>query len=68
MFPLNFLDLSLFFAILALILLSTSSILSGNKRKNVLLNTRKLKKAALVVAILFVITVSLRILSSIILG
>jgi hypothetical protein len=67
-FPLDFLDLSLFFAVLALILLSASSVLSGSKRKNVLVNTRKLKKAALVVALLFLITVTLRLVSEIILG
>lgn len=69
MFPLNFLDLSLFFAILSLILLVTSGVLSSESAgKNVLINTRKLRKAALVVSTLFVITVALRMFSSILLG
>lgn len=69
MFPLNFLDLSLFFAILSLILLVTSGVLSSERAgKNVLINTRKLRKAALVVSTLFVITVALRMFSSILLG
>ena len=69
MFPLNFEDLSLFFAVIALILLVTSGLVPLNKEKRTaLISIKKLKKAAIIASILFMITVTLRIINSVLLG
>jgi uncharacterized membrane protein YvlD (DUF360 family) len=61
-FPLNDLELGLFFAVIAMILLVTSGLLpSGKEKRTVLINVKKLKKAAIVVSILFMINIFLRI-------
>lgn len=62
-FPLSFWDISLWLAITAIILLITSEILSPYYGKvNIYINKKKLKNAALAVSILFLITVTIRII------
>jgi uncharacterized membrane protein len=57
-FPLGLQDISLWLAVSALILLATSQVLSPHYGKtNILINSRKLEKAALAVFVLFLITV-----------
>jgi nitrate reductase gamma subunit len=66
MFPLNFEEVSLFLAIMAMILLATSGLLSPEwGKKKTLINEKKLKKAAVTVSGLFIATVALRIIGSI---
>ena len=63
-FPLNFEDLSLFFAVIALILLATSGIMPLDiKQRTALVNVKKLKNAAIIASILFMTTVTLRIIN-----
>ncbi|MGB9841314.1 MAG: hypothetical protein ACPLKZ_01165 [Candidatus Bathyarchaeales archaeon] len=63
-FPLNFWDISLLLAIIALILLVTSEMLSPYHGKvNVLINKKKLKNTAIAIAILFLFTVAIRVIS-----
>lgn len=62
-FPLMFSDLSLLLAVTAMILLITSELLSpsyGNT--NIYINNKRLKNAAVVVSILFLITVAIKII------
>ena len=62
MFPLTFEDLGLFFAVIALILLVTSGLIpSGKEKRKVLINAKNLKKTAIIVSILFILTITLRI-------
>jgi len=63
-FPLSFWDISLLFAITAIILLITSEMLSPYYgRINILINRKGLKKAALILSILFLATVAIRIIN-----
>jgi hypothetical protein len=60
--PLTFLDISLWLAVTAIILLITTElILPYYGQTNLLIDKKKLKNAALVTAILFLITVAIRI-------
>jgi len=62
-FPLVFSDLSLLLAVAAIILLITSELLSpsyGNT--NIYINNKRLKNAAVVVSILFLITLAIKII------
>ena len=64
MFPLNFWDVSLLIAIIAIILLITSELLSSNLgRINILINKKKLRNTAIVASALFMGTVALRIVA-----
>ena len=61
-FPLSFWDLSLWLAVTAIILLITSELISPYYgRTNLLVNKKRLKNVALLVSILFLITVAIRI-------
>jgi Ni,Fe-hydrogenase I cytochrome b subunit len=61
-FPLGFLDLSLWTAVVAIILLITSEFLSPYYgRTGILIDRRRLRLAALVVAFIFLVTVVFRI-------
>jgi cytosine/uracil/thiamine/allantoin permease len=60
--PLTFWDISLWLAITAIILLITAELISPYYgQTNILINKKKLKNAALITAILFLITVAIRI-------
>jgi hypothetical protein len=60
--PLSFWDLSLWLAVTAIILLITSELISPYYGKtNILINKKRLKNVALTMAILFLITVAIRI-------
>jgi len=62
-FPLGFWDISLWLAITAIILLITSEMLSPYYGKaNILVNKKRLKNAAITASILFLATVTIRIL------
>jgi len=61
-FPLGFWDLSLWTAIIAIILLATSELLSPYYgRTGLLINKKRLRAVALVVALIFLATVTYRI-------
>jgi hypothetical protein len=61
-FPLGFWDLSLWTAVIAIILLITSELLSPYYgRTGIIINRRRLRLAALIVAFLFLGTVAYRI-------
>jgi hypothetical protein len=61
-FPLGFWDLSLWTAIIAIILLATSELLSPYYgRTGLLINRKRLRAVALVVALIFLATVAYRI-------
>jgi len=61
-FPLGFSDLSLWTAVVAIILLITSELLSPYYgRTGILLNRRRLRFAALIVAFIFLGTVAYRV-------
>jgi hypothetical protein len=61
-FPLSFWDISLWLAVTAIILLTTSELVSPYYGKtNILINKKRLKNAALTIGILFLITVAIRI-------
>lgn len=61
-FPLSLSDMSLLFGVLALLLLVTSTLLSSRHGKvRMLINRKRLSQVATVVAILFLITVAIRI-------
>lgn len=61
-FPLGFWDLSLWTAVVAIILLVTSELLSPYYgRTGILINRRRLRLAALLVACIFLTTVAFRI-------
>jgi cytosine/uracil/thiamine/allantoin permease len=60
--PLTFWDISLWLAVTAIILLITAELISPYYgQTNLLINKKKLKNAALITAILFLITVAIRI-------
>ena len=62
MFPMGFWDISLLFAITAIILLVTSELLFPHYGKvNILINRKKLRNAAITFSIIFLITVAIRI-------
>jgi len=68
-FPLGFWDISLLLAITAIILLVTSEMLSPYYGKaNILINKKKLKNTATAISILFLITVTIRIINIIIIS
>jgi hypothetical protein len=58
--PIDFGDLSILFAITAIILLITSELLSSYQRR-IVINRKRLRRAAIVFSIFFLITVSIRI-------
>jgi len=61
-FPLSFWDISLWLAVTAIILLTTSELISPYYGKtNLLINKKRLRTAALTMGILFLITVAIRI-------
>jgi len=61
-FPLGFWDISLLLAVTAIILLITSELLSPHYGKtNILINKKKLRNTAIIVSLLFLITVAVRI-------
>lgn len=63
-FPLGFWDISLWLAITAIILLITSEMLSPRYGKiNILIDNKKLENAAFAVSILFLATVTIRIIN-----
>ena len=67
MFPLDFWDISLLLAITGIILLVTSELLSAHYGKvNILINKKKLKNVAIIVSILFLVTVAIRVITIII--
>jgi hypothetical protein len=60
--PLTFWDISLWLAVTAIILLITAELISPYYgQTNILINKKKLKNIALITAILFLITVAIRI-------
>jgi len=62
MFPLSFWDISLWLAITSIILLATAELISPYYgQTNLLINKKRLRGAALVLGILFLITVAIRI-------
>jgi len=63
-FPLGLLDISLWLAIAAIMLLITSQMLSPRYNKiNILIDRKKLKNVAYAVSILFLATIAIRIIS-----
>ena len=61
-FPLSLWDVSLWLAVTSIILLATSELLSPHYgQTNLLINKKRLKQTALALAILFLITVAIRI-------
>jgi hypothetical protein len=63
-FPLGLLDISLWLAIAAIILLITSQMLSPRYSKiNILIDRKKLKNVAYAVSFLFLATMAIRIIS-----
>ena len=66
MFPLDFWDLSFFLAVMALILMITLKLLlPQNVNPKILINKKRLEQAAIIISLLFLITVVLRIINSI---
>lgn len=62
-FPLGFWDISLLLAIIAIMLLAASEILSPHYGKiNIMINRKRLRKIALATSIIFLITVAIRII------
>ena len=62
--PLTFLDVSLVLAVTAIILLITTELSSPYYgRTNLVINRKKLKTAALIMGIIFLITVAIRIIN-----
>jgi len=61
-FPLSFWDISLWLAVTAIILLITSELISPYYGKtSLLINKKRLRNVALIMSILFLITVAIRI-------
>jgi hypothetical protein len=60
-FPLGLWDLSLWTAIMAIILLATSELLSPYGRTRLMINRKRLRIVALVVALVFLATIAYRI-------
>ena len=54
----SFQDISLFLAIIALILLIASELLTSYYGKNILINQKKLRNVAIIVSFFFLITVA----------
>jgi ABC-type nitrate/sulfonate/bicarbonate transport system permease component len=68
-FPLSFWDISLWLAVTAIILLITSELISSYHGKGKIpINKQNLRNAALIVGILFIITVIIRVLEIIVLA
>jgi len=66
-FPLSFWDISLWLAVTAIILLVTSELISPYYGKSkITINKQNLRNAALIVGILFIITVIVRVFAIII--
>jgi len=66
-FPLTFWDISLWLAITAIILLATSELISPHYGKtNLIIEKKTLREAALILGILFLLTVLIRIYAMII--
>lgn len=66
-FPLTFWDISLWLAVTAIILLATSELISPHYgQTNIIIEKRRLRQAALIIGILFMLTVVMRILGIII--
>lgn len=66
-FPLNFWDISLWLAIIAIILLVTSELISPYYgHRNILLNKKKLRSAALIWSTIFIVIVLVRLIVNII--
>ena len=67
MFPLDLWDLSLFLAVMALMLMITSKLLLPHSvNPKILINKKRLEKAAILIASLFLMTVLWRIITSVI--
>ena len=67
MFPLDLTDISFLLAIIAIILLVSSEMLSPYYGKlNILIDKKRLKNATIAVAITFLVTVTLRIITVVI--
>jgi hypothetical protein len=65
-FPLTYWDLSLWLAVISIILLVASELVSPYYgQTNLLINKKRLKRAALTMGVLFLITVAIRIVSMI---
>jgi len=63
-FPLDLLEISFLLAIMAIVLLVTSELLSPHHRKaNILINKKKLRNAAVGFSVLFMITIGIRIVT-----
>jgi hypothetical protein len=61
-FPLSFWDISLWLVVTAIILLITSELISPYYGKtNLLINKKRLRNTAIIVSLLFLITVAIRI-------
>ena len=61
-FPLNLWDVNLLVAIISILLLSTSEFISISHGKiNILIDKKRLRKAAILASIVFLITVAIRI-------
>jgi hypothetical protein len=66
-FPLSFWEISLWLAITAIILLITSELVSPYYGKtNLLIKKKRLRNAAIIVSVLFLVTVAIRIATIII--
>jgi len=64
-FPLGLWELGVLFAVIALVLLVTSELLSPHHRKpNILINKKKLQNTTIVFSILFLATIAIRIIST----
>ena len=61
-FPLTFWDISLWLAVTAIILLTTSELISPyHGRTNLIVNKKRLRQAAITVGLLFLATVAIRV-------
>lgn len=64
--PLDLLEISLLLAIIALVLIVTSELLSPRRRKaNILINKKRLRNTAIAFSVFFAVTIVIRILSMI---
>jgi hypothetical protein len=61
-FPVDVGDLSVLLAIIAIMLLVTSEVLSSYRKSKVLFNTKRLMRAAIIFSILFLITIAVKII------
>jgi hypothetical protein len=63
-FPLNFSDISLFLAVMTIILLVSLEMISSYRGKiNILISKKKLKNSAVALTLIFLITATMRIIS-----